>query len=154
MFNIVLYKNSAENNRVDKTDYMIEVGNASGNLREESSIVDLNIDFEYDGIPNFNYVYIPILKRYYYVNDLRSVANRLWSISLSVDVLMSYKDAIYECQAFINRNEYKENPNIIDGKRVIEQGFDVETVEIESTMFNGAGSFVLSGLNVKFILEG
>lgn len=153
-FEIQLYKNRAESNRLDKTEYITLVGRIRGVLRDESSLVEPVIIFESLDIPVFNYVYIPVLGRYYYVNDITSVRYKLWQLSLSVDVLMTYKDAILACEGFIDRNEFEYNSDVIDKKRVVRQGRNLEVDTVRNSLFiNKTGSFVLSGVNVYSVID-
>lgn len=150
VFYLNLYKNTAEPNRLDKTDYLEQVGVLEGAFREESSLVNMNVIIQQDTIPTFNYVYIPILKRYYYVTDIASVRYGLWRITLEVDVLMSYKDAIRQCFGFCERNEFQFNDNIIDRNRVIEQGADVSVTPVTNELFTDSdGSVVVQGFGLK-----
>lgn len=153
-FNINLYQNTAEPNRVDKTDFIRPVGTLSGALRDESSITDVTITFESESVPTFNYVYIPVFNRYYFVNDITSVKYKLWQMSLSVDPLMTYKDAILSCSGFVDRNENDYNPNIIDKKRVVEQGHATRRDSVPNELFTStSGSYVLNGLLVSTYTE-
>ena len=127
---IILYKNSAESNRVDKTNYLEEAGKIYGIFRDSFSITEPAFELEYNQVPNFNYVYITQLNRYYYVNDITSVANNLWLINLNIDVLMTYKTEILELDCFVDRNEFTFNNYIIDDKVVIETGYDIELNDI------------------------
>lgn len=152
VFTLELYKNKAESNRVDKTDYLTNIGTLPGALRDESSIINPVITVEYLDIPTFNYVYIPIFNRYYFVNDITSVRYKLWQISLSIDTLMTYKDAIMQCVGFIDRNEHEFNAGIIDKKRVIEQGRTMEISSVTNELFTGVeGTFSLCALNATAI---
>lgn len=149
-FQLNLYKNSAEPNRVDKTNYLTQIGTLYGAFRYETSITNMAITIQQEEFPKFNYVYIPIFNRYYYVTDITSIRQNLWEISLSIDVLMSYKDAIKSCNCFCDRNEFLYNDNIIDKKRVIEQGYDVESIAIQNDLFvDGNGSLVIQGFDLN-----
>ena len=64
---------------------------------------------------------------------------------MSVDVLMSYKEAIRGVNAFVDRNENTFNPNIIDKKRVIIQGVDTEVSTINNELFDNEIQFILTG---------
>lgn len=153
-FNVNLYQNTAEANRVDKTNYISSVGTLSGVLRDESSITDVTITFESESIPTFNYVYIPVFNRYYFVNDITSLKYKLWQMSLSVDPLMTYKDAILSCNGFIDRNENEYNSNIIDKKRVVAQGHTVQVDSVTNELFTAtSGTYVLNGLLVSVYSE-
>lgn len=43
---------------------------------------------------NFNYVYVPDLKRYYYVDDVTIITNNYYELHLIEDVLYTYRDDI------------------------------------------------------------
>lgn len=148
-----LYQSTAESNRLDKTKYLTSVGTLNGAFREETNVLNPSITIEYVGVPDFNYVYIPSLNRYYFVTNVTSIRYNVWQIDMSVDVLMTYKDAIIRCPAFIDRNENTYNDNIIDTRRVIEQGYDVEETTLTNELFDTANltsdSFVLTGFAIK-----
>jgi hypothetical protein len=155
-FTINLYKNTAENHRVDKTAYLTAVGGLDGALRHDTNLVSPIILIYYERLPDFNYVYIAPFKRYYYVESVNIVRTNLYEISLSVDVLMTYREGIKKLDAFIVRNEHTYNDFLIDDKRVIEQGYEFETITLPNYVFavdelsegqdKPKGSFVLSGL--------
>lgn len=150
-FSIELFKNSSESNRVDKTNYIELIDIISGVIREQSSILNMVLTIEYDKVPNFNYVYIPIFNRYYYVDDIVSVNNKLWAISLSVDVLMTYKTDILNQTAFITRNEKIYDEYLIDDKRLIAQNVSITELDVTSNISlsptNYTNSCVLSAFN-------
>lgn len=133
MIHITFHQNSAEPNRVDKSAYLTAQTIMTGVLREETSIISPVILVESNTFPNYNYCYITEFNRYYYIEDIISVRNGLWELSLSVDVLMSFKDKLLECSAFIDRNEKYFAPYSIDNERVIRQGVVNETYQYTTT---------------------
>lgn len=148
-FSIKLYQNKAEANRVDKTNYITLVKEVLGVLRESTSIIDFSVVLELDTFPNFNYVYIEIFNRYYFVSDIVSVNKNIWEVSLSCDVLMSYKDAINACTGFVDRNENTYNLLIVDDKLPLKQGQTISTTFVNNTLFDDIqGTYVLQGLLV------
>ena len=58
--------------------------------------------------------YIPVLNRYYYINNPILVTDKLFRLELSEDVLMSLKAQFRELDAFISRNEFDFNRLIKD----------------------------------------
>lgn len=64
----------------------------------------------------YNYAYIPSFGRYYFMSEPKSVGVNLVELSFSVDVLMSWKDQIKNCKAFITRQENKYNTFYYDEK--------------------------------------
>ena len=135
-FDINLYQNSAEVNRVDKTDYLTGVGTLSGALREECSMLTPSIVYQSSDVPIFNYVYIPIFKRYYYVTSLSSVSKNVWRMELNCDVLMSYKEQIFLLQGIIGRQENDYNPLLVDNELPTQNNPIVEIVDIPSGVFD------------------
>lgn len=157
-FSITLYKNISENSRVDKTNYLTEVGGLDGALRRGTNVINPSILIYYNKLPDFNYVYITPFNRYYYVTTVDAVRTNLYEITLSIDVLMTYKDGIKGLSAFITRNEHTYNDFLIDDKRVIESGYTIDTITVENETFivddessDLKGDFVVSGfaLNAK-----
>ena len=148
-FEIHTYKSSAEQNRVDKTNFLTADMIISGVLREASSLIHPSITFTSDIIPTFNYVYIPIFNRYYYVTDITSIKNKLWQMSLTVDVLMTYKEALLACTGYIDRNENEYNGLIPDSMISLEKGETIETAFVTNELFeDDSGTYVLQGLLV------
>lgn len=135
-FSMNLYKNSAENNRVDKTNQLAFISTINGALRESCSIVTPVFDIQYDKVPNFNYIWIPSFGRYYFITDITSVRNGLWRVELKCDVLMTYKDGIKALSAIIARQENDFNDNLVDSKIPTEMGKEVEYLEITNDIFN------------------
>lgn len=113
--NIVLYANSSEINKVDKS--LSELTTLTGTLREQSSIIDpiITISDIDSYIGSMNYAYIPDFNRYYFITNIESVRNNLWKVSFHVDVLYTYKDAIRANSAIIERNENEYDLKLNDG---------------------------------------
>ena len=61
----------------------------------------------------YNYVYLTVLNRFYFVSDA-VLQNDMFVLTLKEDVLMSFKDLILQQNAFIERNEYLYNSNLVD----------------------------------------
>ena len=141
------YRNSSDRNRVDKTNYLSLVYTTKVIFKSATSITYPEIILEYNSFPNFNYVYIEELNRYYFINSITSVRNNLWKISLAIDVLMSYKNGIKSLRAFVDRNEFDYNNSIIDTKLVIESGYNIKETEIETDLFK---TYYDSDLNITF----
>ena len=49
----------------------------------------------------FNYVYIEDLKKYYFVENIRYIGGQTYLLTLSLDVLQTYKDVILQSTALI-----------------------------------------------------
>lgn len=151
---ITTYKNSSEPNRLDKTSYLTAVGPLYGTFREPTSLTAPSITIQQDAVPTFNYIYIPTFNRYYYVTEITSIRKGLWQIDCTVDVLMSYKDAIMNCRARVERNEYDYNDNIPDDRRIVESGSIITDNQISNTVFNTTGNYqyVMNGYKLNAVV--
>lgn len=142
MFIIYLYQNTAEPNRVNKTDYLTEVTQLNGDLRDECSLISPSIVFESPTYLQFNYAYIPAFGRYYFVLGIDSVNKNLWRMRLYCDVLMSYRDKIWTLDAVIDRQENEFNSMLNDPNVPAQLNKSREVFEMPSLdTVNGGGTF-------------
>ena len=144
MFKIYLYHMSAENNRMDKTNYLTQIAELNGELREATSVINPSITFQItsdmqdleNGVLDCNYIYIPNFKRYYFVDNIVCVTNTLWQIDCSVDVLMSFKTQLGELDVFCERNEFNYNDMLIDDKVPSNNNMNINIFKSLTTPFN------------------
>lgn len=120
---IKLYKTTSEKNRLNKslTDELV----LTGYLREQCSVTKPVIKIEQTtNLALYNYVYIEDFNRYYYITDIKTIRNNLWELSLDVDVLMTYKNSIYNTVGLINHadlNQYLNDENIVTNSKCTKQ---------------------------------
>lgn len=133
---MILYHNNAEQNRLDKTNFLESVSTLNGYLRDKTSITNPSIIIEMSEFPTFNYVYLPKFNRYYYVTNILSIATNLWQIDMHVDVLMSYKDKILLQSAIIERNEYEWDPYLIDSSLPVSKEPNITVEEVPQSIIN------------------
>ena len=147
-----LYRNTAEKERVDKTSFLSVVGTLTGTLRRATSLLNPEIDINRDLI-DFNYVYIPIFNRYYYVENVASLVTGMWRVSLRVDVLFSYRSEIAELSAYVDRQENNYNPELVDNEVIANNSSSYEYTKLGRNANFGSDklaidsfSFVLGGM--------
>lgn len=117
MFKLHLYTVSSEVNRVDKSSELSEDFTLEGTLKDDCSIVDPSIVVAADAnIVRFNYAYVVEFNRYYFINDIVALNNGMWTLSMHVDVLMSFKDQFLKLSAFVSRNEKEYDPLLVDDR--------------------------------------
>lgn len=126
------YRYGKQFNKVDKTDDLIFVTSIKGIPRDSFSLTHPTFAFELNTVPDFNYVYIDELNRYYFVESITFLRYNLYLISLKVDVLMTYRRGIKNLDAFVDRNQFTYNENIVDKKRVYEQGVSIEQIDVDN----------------------
>ena len=106
----ILYNNTSDSREINK------------NLTELSTInitlyLDTNVTTPVFKVKNFinnaNYMYVPDLHRYYYINNY-TLSNQCVYLHCSVDVLTTYKTEILNNECLISRSENDYNDNIVD----------------------------------------
>lgn len=148
---IRLYSCNTELNRVDKTDYLVSRGTVYGIFRDDVAITGFDIMFEYIPPVDFNYVYIPMFNRYYFVDSYTINNKQLVTVTLSVDVLMSYKDYILTLTGFVDRNENGSGLPIVDNMNAIVQGYKLDSYDVENEVFTTFGEYVLTGYHFQVV---
>ena len=107
---------------------LLYVNTAYGVFREEQNVLTPSIIIEYDSVPNFNYVYIPSLSRYYFVTGITLVRYRIYRVDLKVDVLCTYDSDIRTQSAYITRCENTYDSKLVDERRPLN---DLQWIRIE-----------------------
>ena len=92
---IILYKNYSQNNILKKN--VEQIAELEGNITNELDLMHTFLVLNYGEI-DFNYVYIPLFKRYYFVDEIKAIKNSLYSITLKIDVLYTYRELILNSQ--------------------------------------------------------
>ena len=138
---INFYKNLSEKNKIGKV--LNNTLTLNGNLREESSIVNPTILVEHSNLSVYNYAYIPEFKRYYFVSEMTSVRNGLWRVTLSVDVLESYKTDILNLSCIVDKQQNQSYNNYIDDGSYINRADSFIEIANYQNGFNANGEFIL-----------
>lgn len=143
---INLFRCSAENERVDKTNYISDRFVMEGTLRQESSVIDPIITIEKINPTSldYNYMYIDEFKRWYYINDIISIRNNLWEIHAHVDVLFTWRADISTMEAIADKIENFSDANVYfdDGSFIMDSRNDIQVKEFPNGL-NENGSYVL-----------
>ena len=138
---IKFYKNKSEKNKIGKV--LQNELSLNGNLREESSIINPTILVEHSNLTVYNYAYIPEFKRYYFISEMTSVRNGLWRVSLSVDVLESYKTDILNLSCIVDKQQNQSYSNNIDDGSYINRADSFVEIANYQNGFNSDGEFIL-----------
>lgn len=140
---IIFYKTLSKPNEINKV--LQNSFTITGNFKTDTDVIKpiikvLNTtDFN---IFDYNYCYISELKRYYFIEDITILADKLFFISLSLDVLYTYKNAILSSVANISR--YSQNVQS-SKKDTIEDYIENEILLINP--FSENGTMVMTALN-------
>ncbi len=84
-------------------------------LKESTSVVNPTIVIETSSnvFPDYNYAYISAFGRYYFISDIVS-DGYMWEISMTTDVLATYKTAIGNTDLYVLRSAYEGDGSIVD----------------------------------------
>ena len=117
---VLLYKNSAPPNKVDKSNNLskkLKIENVrfieKGALSVLNPSVLVNITTEISDISKYNYMQIPKFDRYYYIDSIETEGG-LIRINGRCDVLMSHKADILASKQYILRQEKYNNSPYLD----------------------------------------
>lgn len=106
---IKTYRFSGDSRKIDKTLTLVKTySNAEivGNMSVQTPTISLQLD-SFTDVINFNYIYIPELRRYYYVENSTIREDGFVQIQCRVDVLKSFKTDILASTQYIERQENK-----------------------------------------------
>lgn len=140
---IIFYKTLSKPNEINKV--LQNSFTITGSFKTDTDVIKpiikvLNTtDFN---IFDYNYCYISELKRYYFVEDITILADKLFFISLSLDVLYTYKNAILLSVGNISR--YSQNVQS-SKKDTIEDYIENEILLINP--FSETGTMIMTALN-------
>ena len=112
-------------------------------LKRDTSILKpvLHIYTEND-ITGYNYLYISQFNRYYYIDNIVSIANNRWEVSAHVDVLQTYANELQNQMVILNKQETKGNRYLNDGS-FVSQVNEFNTSYNFPNGFNTSGTFIL-----------
>lgn len=145
-FNIVLMNNRDELNKISKSP--ITVRTLTGTLREETDLVNPEINIEFSGtLTDCNYMQIPSFNRYYFINKIESVRNGVWRIYAHCDVLKTYSQAILGTEAVISRNENNYNLLLNDSMFKVEAQPRVQCCNFPNKFTGESYVLVMNGAN-------
>ena len=121
--NAYLYYNKSDKRYINKTLQSITYEGGSDHIdvefKEDTSITDPTFILRTQSkVLEGNYIYVPNLNRYYYINDYVVSHQRIY-INCHVDVLMSFKNEIKQQNVIVSRQENSYNLYQVDPKMVI-----------------------------------
>lgn len=133
-----LYTTTSDTNTLEKTLTNEKIIN--GDMASDFDVLEPDINIaSYESI--YNYCFIPKFNRYYYIEQVSVIRRNMYKLSLRVDVLMTYKDAIKEVTATV---ETCENYNHYDtGNNYNVEARETVTTKEFQGKFNETGSLIL-----------
>ena len=121
-------------------------------LKDSCSIISPVLELKTATKPSYNYAYISDFGRYYYITDW-NYDKGIWSCSLSVDVLTSWKDAIKATKAQVLFSSSLYNMDVMDNRLASIGSYtrESETADFVGTLSGQnttpSGTFALNALS-------
>ena len=143
---ITFYQNQSAPNVIPKVK--TKKFDKTGTLKNNTSITNPTILLQlsdYDNVRQTNYCFIPDFNRYFYIDDIR-IVNALVEVSMSCDVLETYKEDILNSTQLVARQENKKNLSIIDNRLPMCSDISITTHlpdKIGDTFTTDEGFFIL-----------
>lgn len=112
---VQFFYNQSDNRQINKT--LVEGVTLQGEVRDAASIMNPVIRFESDAAIRYNYCYIPEFQRYYSFTDITAFRQNVYDISMSADVLMSFKNDILKLSCVVDKQT-----DAVNGDEYIDDG--------------------------------
>ena len=108
-----------EKDKVNKT--LTSIGYLEGNFKAPLGVKNIEFDvINYDVDNTYNYVFIPKLRRYYYITNIQFANKDFTRLILQEDVLMSWAELIKQQSGFITRYQYSSRNDLVDDRLPLE----------------------------------
>lgn len=139
---VVFYYNASDDRKINKE--LLEGVTLDGEMRENVNIMTPVIRFRSSDFMRFNYCYIPEFQRYYSVTEINAFRNGIWDVSMSVDVLMSFRGDILRYPCIVDKQTDLENGDeYIDDASLVTDNLMFSTVYSYDTGFNDQPEYIL-----------
>ena len=145
---LITYLQNSENGKLDKT--LAEVGTILGTFNQAIGLKSIDVDIA-GYARDFNYVWIPTLRRYYYVDSVDLISADVTRLHLKEDVLMSWKSLIRKQTAFIERQENVYDDDLVD--EMVTYSYDKNLLSFAVTLTNNIFSNVGGTNDKNFVIE-
>jgi hypothetical protein len=126
---IKLYQTASEPTMVEKT--LVEKATVTGYFKQVQDITAPVIDLAFNDRETFNlyfnsnYAYIALFNRYYFISRKEVGMNNILSIYMDEDVLMSFKEEIYNLVPLVTRQATDYDNMLIDSNVPVETLYDI-----------------------------
>lgn len=138
------YKNNSDNKVLNK-DLNRIINDIPIILKDDTDLLNPTFILDYSQfIYSCNYVYIPELYRYYYIDNIIYSQQRVY-IECHTDVLMTYRTEILNLQCIIKRQQYKYNLYLNDEKYKAYEYSRVQTKEFPNGFTTNAFILAIAG---------
>lgn len=143
---INLFTCTAENERINKSDFLSNRFTLEGTLKNNCSALDpiITVQKTNPAKYNYNYMYIEEFGRWYFITDIITLHNNIWEIHAHVDVLFTWRNDIITMEAVADKLEDFTNSNVYydDGSFIMDCRKDISVKEFPNGL-NETGQYIL-----------
>ncbi len=141
MIDVILYKFAGQVNELNKT--LTDGQTVKCSVRADFDITRPIIKLRHAKVFDCNYIYIPAYNRYYFVSDFVQTSVNEYTITLSVDVLQTYKNEIMEAVATCIKSD-SANGYISTRDNILDSRPNYKTVDFPNkNLFDDAGTIIM-----------
>lgn len=136
---LITYLQSSDDDHVTKS--LTEVSTILGKFNRMIGLKRIDIDLT--GFAHgFNYVWIPSLRRYYYVDSVEMPSADITRLHLREDVLMSWSSLIRNQTAFVERQENSYDDDLTDEmcNYTYEKSVSIDSITMDNNIFTNTGN--------------
>ncbi len=148
---IKTYRFLGDSRKIDKTLTLVRTYSKAdivGDMSIQSPIISLQLD-SFTDVINFNYIYIPELRRYYYVENSTIREDGFVQIQCRVDVLKSFKTDILDSTQYVDRQENKCSYQVPDNGYTIKSNRNLTIKNFGNPIIVPNDDFILTTFGKK-----
>lgn len=140
---IDLYYNMSDDRQINKV--LEPYDSVNGDFRDDVNIMSPVVRISTESAPvRCNYCYIPEFERYYFITSIDAFRVGVYDLTLSVDVLMSFRGDIMQLPAIVDKQTMEENGDeYIDDSSFITDNLMFATVYNYPNGFNDTPEYIL-----------
>lgn len=151
LYGVIFLKLESDKNTIGKTwsQEETDIVTIEGKMLFDKDI--LKPSFIVSGnFSEFNYAYIPVFNRFYYIDTMQVKTGSMMEISFVCDVLQSFATDIKKNYAILERSESNYNVYMNDGEYWTQQDKEVDTVpfknssELEAVFSRSSNTYILT----------
>lgn len=98
---------------------------------------------------SYNYCYIPLWDRYYFIQDYVIETGGIWSVHLTIDVLATYRSDILASSLYVLRSASDYNEFLVDDTWTHTTDFTETVTSVDFPSFDSTGCYVVTCVNAS-----
>lgn len=95
----------------------------------------------------YNYCYIPMWKRYYFVQNYTMHTGGIWQVDLTIDVLATYRTEILSSTLYVTRSASSYNLKLVDDTWTHTTDFTETVTSVAFPSYDSTGSYIVTVVN-------